>query len=66
MVKKAFLLFAFLVGLDTVMYGQNLVISPGSIPDGVYGSSFTPLVLTATGGTAPYTFSVTAGSLPPG
>jgi hypothetical protein len=36
------------------------------IPDGVVGSTTYNLTLGVTGGTAPYTFSVSSGSLPPG
>src|SRR5579872_6182745 len=69
MSKKAFILLVLLVGLDTLLYGQappTFVFSPASIPDGLYGSAYGGLTLTVSGGTAPYTFSVTGGTLPPG
>ena len=40
-------------------------ISPGTLPNGVVGSAYTTS-LTATGGSAPISFSVTQGTLPPG
>jgi len=66
MVLKAFIVTALLTGLGTLVYGQPLVFSPTTLPDGVYGSNYGNQMLTVTGGTAPYTFSVSAGSVPPG
>ena len=43
-----------------------LVFSPTTIPDGLYGSAYANQNLTVTGGMAPYTFSVSGGTLPPG
>lgn len=42
-----------------------LAISPTSLPGGQVGASYSQM-LSGSGGTAPYTFAVTAGSLPPG
>ncbi len=42
------------------------VFSPGAIPDGLYGSVYAAQTLTVTGGVPPYTFSISANSLPPG
>ena len=43
-----------------------LAFSPTTVPDGLFGSAYTNQTLTVTGGMAPYTFSVSSGSLPPG
>jgi hypothetical protein len=48
-----------------------LVITPPNLPAGQAGVAYTatgggPVALTATGGTAPYTWAVTAGALPGG
>jgi len=43
-----------------------LVFTTTSIPNGQYGQAYTPQSLGVTGGTAPYTFSITAGNLPAG
>jgi len=43
-----------------------LTFTPATIPDGIYGSVYSDQTITVTGGTAPYTFSITASSLPPG
>jgi hypothetical protein len=66
--KKALLLTILFARMSFLLFGQgSLTISPATLPDASYGSAYTPAqTLTATGGTAPYTFSVTTGSLPPG
>ncbi len=43
----------------------SLTISPPALPNATLGVSYSQ-TLTASGGTAPYTFSVTTGTLPPG
>ncbi|RKY17363.1 MAG: hypothetical protein DRP63_03835 [Planctomycetota bacterium] len=45
--------------------GSNLVLLRAAPPDGMVGS-FYWFALTATGGTEPYTWSVTGGTLPSG
>jgi len=45
--------------------GCSLAINPTSLPGGLVGVSYNQTV-TATGGTAPYSFSVSAGTLPAG
>jgi uncharacterized RDD family membrane protein YckC len=66
MQKRTFILTALLTGLTTLLFGQaTLVFSPTTLPDGLYGSAYAGQTLTVTGGTAPYTFSVSAG-LPTG
>jgi hypothetical protein len=65
MVKKVFIIAVLLTGLDTLLYGQPLVFSPTTLPDGTYGSGYNQ-TLTVTGGMMPYSFSVTSGALPPG
>jgi uncharacterized protein (TIGR03437 family) len=42
------------------------LVSVNTLPNGVVGSAYPLQVFTATGGTAPYTFSISAGSLPAG
>ncbi|MBI4548082.1 MAG: putative Ig domain-containing protein [Ignavibacteriae bacterium] len=43
----------------------TITITPSTLPNGTVGLSYSQ-TLTASGGTSPYTFSVTGGSLPPG
>ena len=43
----------------------SISLTPASLPGGTVGTPYSQ-VITATGGTAPYTFAVTSGSLPPG
>lgn len=50
----------------TVNIGTNsLVINPATLPPAVRGRSYS-VVVTATGGVAPYSYSVSSGALPPG
>src|SRR3546814_13003045 len=44
---------------------STITLSPAALPDGAVGTAYAQ-TLSASGGTAPYTFSVTAGSLPAG
>jgi sugar lactone lactonase YvrE len=45
----------------------GITISPSTLPNGTLGTAYPTQTLTASGGTtAPYTFAVTTGSLPPG
>ena len=67
MLKKTLILTAFLIGLGTTLFAQALFIfTPLTLPDAQYGSAYANQTFTVIGGVAPYTFSVTAGSLPPG
>lgn len=43
----------------------TLALSPGTLPDGLVGSSYNQTITTS-GGTAPYTYATTSGSLPAG
>jgi hypothetical protein len=43
----------------------SLTVAPGSLPNGTAGTSYSQ-TLTASGGIAPYSYAVTAGSLPGG
>ncbi len=52
---------AYSVNIGTV----SLTVNPSSLPASVVGRAYSQTV-SATGGTAPYTFSVSAGSLPTG
>ena len=49
----------------TVSAPANITIQPETIPGGTVGVPYSQS-LTATGGTGPYAFTVTGGSLPPG
>ena len=44
---------------------SNIVLSPATLPNTAPGAAYSQTV-TASGGTPPYTFSVSVGSLPPG
>lgn len=52
-------------------YGMNvgassgLAVSPSSLPNGTQGTAYSQTI-TATGGTGPYTYALTSGSLPTG
>ena len=43
----------------------TITIAPVTLPNGAYGTAYSQ-TLTASGGTAPYTFTLTAGALPTG
>ena len=43
----------------------TITISPATLPNGAVGVAYSQ-TLTASGGTAPYTFTITSGALPPG
>jgi len=49
----------------TIPVGCNLVISPQTLPNGTVNTAYNQ-TLTASGGTAPYSFSLNAGALPAG
>ncbi|HEV3412424.1 MAG TPA: MBG domain-containing protein [Puia sp.] len=58
---------AFLTGLSTMLFAQPaFVFSPTSIPNGQYGAAYPRQKITVTGGSPPYTFSISKGSLPTG
>jgi hypothetical protein len=64
---KTSILTALLTVLGTIVFAQpGIVLSPAGLPDGQYGSVYGPQALKATGGTPPYSFSVSKGKLPPG
>lgn len=44
----------------------TITVAPTTIPAATAGVPYGPVNITASGGVAPYTFSVTAGALPPG
>jgi hypothetical protein len=52
-------------GVFDVTIARSLAITPATLPDATLGTAYTQS-LTATGGTAPYTFTVDSGSLPGG
>jgi hypothetical protein len=43
-----------------------LTVTPAALPQGFVGAAYSSTALRATGGIGPYTWSVTAGALPPG
>lgn len=43
-----------------------ITVSPSTLPVGGFPGAYGPVAISASGGTAPYTFAVTSGSLPPG
>ncbi|MFN7973093.1 MAG: Ig domain-containing protein [Acidobacteriota bacterium] len=43
----------------------NISLSPASLPNGLVGQAYSQTI-TGSGGTAPYTFAITAGTVPPG
>src|SRR3546814_1163227 len=43
----------------------TITVNPATLPDSTVGAAYSQ-ALSASGGTAPYTFAVTAGSLPAG
>ncbi len=50
----------------TVRICPAIVVSPASLPDAVINVPYPTQTVTASGGTAPYTFTVSAGALPSG
>lgn len=53
--------YALIINIDC----QTITLNPATLPGGAAGTDYNQ-TLTALGGTAPYSFSVTAGSLPGG
>ncbi len=49
----------------TVLICATITVNPATLPSGFAGAAYNQ-TLTATGGTAPYTFALTPGPLPPG
>ena len=48
------------------VFPATLLFPPDSLPDGTVGAAYTGNTGPVTGGTAPYTYAVIAGALPPG
>ncbi len=46
--------------------GPNLILPASSLPAGTAGQAYSAAITPATGGTAPYSYAVTAGALPTG
>ena len=46
--------------------GPSITLSPPSVPNGTVGTPYPSISITQSGGTAPATFTVTSGTLPPG
>jgi hypothetical protein len=51
--------------LDTDSVGVLITVNPSSLPNGSIGTPYSQMI-TASGGTAPYSFAVTSGTLPNG
>ncbi|UPG88153.1 autotransporter domain-containing protein [Luteibacter aegosomaticola] len=49
-----------------VVNAPGIALTPVTLPQGKVGDVYSSTTLTASGGTAPYTFSVTSGALPSG
>jgi hypothetical protein len=52
-------------GYTLTIAAPSIVISPASLPNGTQGTAYSQ-VLSASGGTAPYSYAITAGALPSG
>jgi hypothetical protein len=64
---KRIILTAFLLGLNAMLFAQmTFVVSPTTIPDGLYGTPYTNQTLTVIGGVPPFSFSISSGRLPAG
>ena len=61
----AFYLSASIDSLNVGLYYPTITVSPYSIPDGNVGVEYSQ-AFTASGGTEPYTFSISDGTLPDG
>ncbi|MFD2720682.1 putative Ig domain-containing protein [Hymenobacter monticola] len=57
--------YAALRSYSLVIAAPTIVVSPASLPSGTQGTAYSQ-TLTASGGTAPYTYAITAGALPAG
>lgn len=49
-----------------VVASPDIVVTPAELPAGVAGAAYPEVTLAAGGGTAPYTYVLASGSLPPG
>jgi len=50
----------------SITINASLAVTTATLPSGVVGTPYTSTTLTAVGGTAPFTWAVTVGTLPPG
>jgi hypothetical protein len=75
MQKKVLLLMTLFVGMGMIGVASPkkgvpkqdaLVFSTTAFSDPLYGSAYLPTTITVSGGTGPYTFAVTTGSVPAG
>ncbi|WP_158621251.1 fibronectin type III domain-containing protein [Dyella dinghuensis] len=57
---------AITVTVSIAAVTSPITVTPASLPTPQVGTAFTPVTMSATGGTAPYTYTETSGSLPPG
>ncbi|WP_205910685.1 Ig domain-containing protein [Rhizobium sp. P44RR-XXIV] len=55
----------FTINVAVASTTNPIIVSPGSLPNPQVGTAFSQ-TLSASGATAPYTFALTSGSLPPG
>src|SRR5262245_28571781 len=64
--RTAARVIAGLLALALPLASRATAIADTQLPVGVLGEPYPVFSLTATGGTAPYTWSITAGALPAG
>jgi Bacterial Ig-like domain (group 3)/Putative Ig domain len=53
-------------GVAVPLSSETILLSPTALPSGTFNALYPTTTISASGGTAPYRFAVTSGSLPPG
>ena len=56
----------FQITIDPPALGSPTITTTSPLPNGRVGDAYTAVTMTVTGGTAPYAWSVSSGTLPPG
>jgi uncharacterized protein YhjY with autotransporter beta-barrel domain len=57
---------AITVNVSIAAPTSSITVSPASLPAPVEGQAYSPVTISASGGTSPYTYVMASGSLPPG
>jgi len=57
---------AITVNVSIAAPTSSITVSPASLPTPVEGQAYSPVTISASGGTSPYTYVMASGSLPPG